>query len=389
MILKLIRFFRGYVDFNIKGRFPERFINLCMRQGYFLFNIISDSKGYRASMLMCDYRQIRYIARRTGVKLAVEHKHGLPYVISKHKNRTGLAVGLAFFILFTQIAGMFVWTVEVHGVETLSESEIISTLSENGLYCGAFKNSINLQYAESTLMQQVEGIGWMSVNLIGTKAEIEIKEKEVKPTIIPYDEPCNIKAKTDGIIKHMNTKNGTAVMKAGSAVMEGQLLVSSVVENSLGQVRFVHADAQVLADTIHKETFSAEKYSNSKVYYDTAVRSYLKLFWLKIPLSVDVARGDYTYRTVHKRLYLNETPVEFGTATQRCNMYIPCDYTLTDETAKERLYNDEMLYRFFSHCDCLSVDAQFDYSESFDSYSLNVSYLCSEDIAFEQKLIVN
>ena len=389
MILKLIRFFRGYVDFKIKGRFPERFINLCMRQGYFLFNIISDSKGYRASMLMCDYRQIRYIARRTGVKLAVEHKHGFPYIISKHKNRTGLAVGLAFFILFTQIAGMFVWTVEVHGVETLSESEIISTLSENGLYCGAFKNSINLQYAESTLMQQVEGIGWMSVNLIGTKAEIEIKEKEVKPTIIPYDEPCNIKAKTDGIIKQMNTKNGTAVMKAGSAVMEGQLLVSSVVENSLGQVRFVHADAQVLADTIHKETFSAEKYSNSKVYYDTAVRSYLKLFWLKIPLSVDIARGDYTYRTVHKRLYLNETSVEFGTATQRCNMYIPCDYTLTDETAKERLYNDEMLYRFFAHCDCLSVDAQFDYSEFFDSYSLNVSYLCSEDIAFEQKLIVN
>ena len=38
MMVGVIRFFRGYVDFSAEGKFPERFLNITSRNGVSLWN---------------------------------------------------------------------------------------------------------------------------------------------------------------------------------------------------------------------------------------------------------------------------------------------------------------------------------------------------------------
>ena len=60
--------------------------------------------GFTAALLLCDYRTIRPIARKSGVRLKVRERHGLPFLLGKYKARCGLLIGLLLllkkFIIF-------------------------------------------------------------------------------------------------------------------------------------------------------------------------------------------------------------------------------------------------------------------------------------------------
>ncbi|MBQ4105571.1 MAG: sporulation protein YqfD [Clostridia bacterium] len=389
MLIKLIRLIKGYLVFEIIGKFPERFINLCLRQGYFLFGVTSDSDGFTASMLLSDYREIRPVARKAKVRLKIIERHGLPFFLHRYRMRRGLIAGLAAFFIIIQAMQGFVWTVEINGMETVSESSITELLREEGLYQGAYKNSLNLQSIERSLMQQVDEIGWMSVNIIGTKAEVEIKEKEIKPQIIDTETPCNIKASQDGVILSINTRQGTAKTMVGSAVKKGQLLVSGIKENSLEEVSFVHADAQVIAQTDRKAVFSLQPQGEYSAPADISQRKNLIFCWLRVPFGFSAVSGEYSSRIITEKIFLDDTCIELGTVTESCTRYINTPYNLTAEQAEKRLSADEALYRLFVLQNCLTVDFKKSISQSESSDVLTVHYTCTEDIALSEKIIVN
>lgn len=62
MLLKVIRWSKGYVDFSASGKFPERFINLTTRNGINVWNLKPTEKGLTATMQVYDYKNIRSIA---------------------------------------------------------------------------------------------------------------------------------------------------------------------------------------------------------------------------------------------------------------------------------------------------------------------------------------
>lgn len=65
MLLKLIRWSKGYVDFSASGKFPERFINLTTRNGINVWNLKPTEKGLTATMQVYDYKNIRSIAYKS------------------------------------------------------------------------------------------------------------------------------------------------------------------------------------------------------------------------------------------------------------------------------------------------------------------------------------
>ena len=50
MLVSIIRFFKGYVNFSASGKFPERFLNLTSHNGINLWNAVPCSGGLNASM---------------------------------------------------------------------------------------------------------------------------------------------------------------------------------------------------------------------------------------------------------------------------------------------------------------------------------------------------
>lgn len=389
MFLNLIRWFRGFVVFDIIGRFPERFINLSTRQGHFVLFSKPRKDNFTAALLLCDYRTIRPIARKSGVRLKVRERHGLPFLLGKYKARCGLLIGLLLFLIITVFMQSFVWTIEFSGLTTISQSTLKEALAEEGVFVGAFKPTLDLSAVQRKIMKNIDEVGWMSVNIIGTKAEVEVKEKELKPHILEANVPCNIKAGMDGLILSMNTKYGKAVVSSGSAVIKGSLLVSAVVENPSGDVSIVHADAKVMAQTQRTKSFVLER---KGVFYkptDEASRYRLRAFWLEFPITVTSVKQSYTSRFVTKSVFLNNTEMPISVTVEHCSRFSPNIYSLSQSQAQGIFAVEDYLYRLFSLSECESINAQRHYAETDSFYSMDVLYECEEDIAVYENLVVN
>ncbi|MEE1319070.1 MAG: sporulation protein YqfD, partial [Ruminococcus sp.] len=248
MMVGVIRFFRGYVDFSAEGKFPERFLNITSRNGVSLWNAQPVKNGLEGSMYISDYRKIRRTAKKSKVKTKITAKHGLPFFTAKYKNRIGLPIGTALGIILLLVLSNFIWSVKITGNESVSTTKIAEILYESGIRTGGYKNNLDVQKICRDTMLDIEEIGWMSVNLTGNIASVEIKEKAQKPELNTNTNPSNIKAKCDGVITDIKATKGTTKVLKGSGVAEGDLLVSGITETKLNTLQYVHAEAEVYAD---------------------------------------------------------------------------------------------------------------------------------------------
>ena len=86
--------------------------------------------------------------------------------------------------------------------------------------------------AKRDILLKVDEIGWLSVNIIGSHANVEVKEKIEKPELEDNPSPCNIKASADGVITKITAGEGMSQVKKGSGVAKGDLLISGVSTHS-------------------------------------------------------------------------------------------------------------------------------------------------------------
>lgn len=386
---RFLRWLRGYVVFCISGKFPERFINICNQRGIRLFSIRPQRDVIYAAMLIPQYRSVRRVAKRAGVRLRITEKVGLPFIIHRNRGRYGLLIGLVIFLMISLLMQNFVWCIDINGISTLSESALRESLREAGLCEGVYAGTLSHTEIERRIMQEYEDIGWMSVNLIGSKAEVEIKEKVRKPDIISWKTPCNIKASHDGLIEKMVTTQGSAMIKEGSAVVKGQLLVSSVMVNALSEIDYVHAAAEVVAKTERKETFSVSKTGVYKKALETERRHNMIFCFYEFPLKLTSSPPLFTSRFETQKLTLGGNNVQFGVKTEVITPFEVTPYELTEKDAEAVLLAEESLYRFFSLGHCLSVKAVREFAEYEETFECKVSYTCREDIAKEEIFIVN
>ena len=102
-----------------------------------------------------------------------------------------------FGVLIYILSG-FIWSIDINGNNAISIYEIQGDLRENGIYVGALKKNINVTDAERKLELKSGRIAWMSVNITGCRADVEISESQDMPEIVDKAKPCNLKAKKTG-----------------------------------------------------------------------------------------------------------------------------------------------------------------------------------------------
>ena len=69
-VLNLIRWFVGYVVFTVEGNGQERFVNLCARFGYTIWNV-RRKEYFFVSISRTKYRMLKNLAKQTGVKIRI------------------------------------------------------------------------------------------------------------------------------------------------------------------------------------------------------------------------------------------------------------------------------------------------------------------------------
>lgn len=390
MLVEFIRFFRGYVDFTAKGKFPERFLNITARYGINLWNAQPSQNCIDASMYLSDYRKIRFAAKKSGVKTKIKAKHGIPFTVQKYKGRIGLPIGAAAGVMLIIVLSNFIWSVSVKGAENVSDTKIIQVLESNGVKTGAYKNNIDVQKVERDIMLEISEIGWMSVNITGNIASVEIKEKAQKPEIKTSTVPCNIKAKADGVITKINAKSGEVQLQKGSGVTKGDLLVSGIIETKMNTIQYVRADADVYADVAYEKTVSIKRdYEYTFPNGEETFRKRGFLLWFEVPVSLSFSSYENSiFSEKTENIICNDTILPIGIKTSTQSNLITVKKSTQKSDAEKIFMNDLLLYEAFEMKDSKVVSKNTVVTLKNDEFLCKASYVFNENIAYSEEFSV-
>ena len=394
MLIKLIRWLRGYIVFSVSGTFPERFINLLNRSGITYWELLPHGKDYCGRMLLSDYLHIRKTAKKASVKLRCKKRIGFPFFIKKYKKRKGIVVGIIIAVAVMAFLSRFVWDVQIKGAERLSVSEINFALEQCGLKAGVLKSSVNFESVERELVLKVPEIRWISINALNSIAEIEIKEKSVKPKVKKETYPCNLKASCDGVITKTIVYNGTCEVKKGSAVSKNQLLVNCVVEGAPEleeNLTYVHSSGKIYADVIEENSFTVPLKTSviipDKNYIE---KSSVNILWFNLPFALNSSPSDIRSNTFFDyKLCLNEVTLPLGINSVRTYSFEKVGNTFNKKKAKILLKKKALLYEAFNFKNYEIKSKKYSFKELNNKIKLNASYIINKNIAVKQRVKVN
>lgn len=383
MLLEIIRFFRGNVDFTASGKFPERFINITAKNGVNIWNPVPAKNAISASMYLSDYKKIRILAKKSRVKTKITAKHGMPFIVNRYKARTGLFAGAVFGIILCIFLSNFIWSVKISGTEEISNTYLESLLSDNGISVGVWKNNLDVDQIERNIQRKCGDVRWMSINITGSLVTVEVKETYKKPKLDTSKNPCNVKAVKDGVITRIQAYNGKPVVTKGSGVVNGQVLVSGLDETKQGDMRYLRANAKVFADITEQRTLSIPK----KITYSTATDNYvdrknLKFLWIDFPCNLAFESYENSVSTVHgENLFINDVVLPVGFKIQTDRELVTEDYTISKSSAQEIVKTDCILYEIFAKSESTVVSRNISVKENKSGYNFTADYIFNENIA--------
>ncbi len=344
LLFKFLHFLRGYVRLKAQGGFPERFLNLCSNKGIPLWEVESRGGILLANTTPDGYRKIRTPAKKSGMKVRILKKHGLPFFAFSNRKRVGLLFGAVCFFLIIGVLSTMVWTVSVEGCETVSEEEITDVLASLGVHPGVVRQSIDIEKTEREALGKLPNISWMSVNFQGSAVIVEVRETTGKLPEVEDDTPSNLVAAADGQIVTMEVFSGTKEQQVSAAVLKGDLLVGGITENKDGTVNFRKAQGYITAITSHNVTTTLNEIPQVHKISDIDSRYTLVFFGLKIPLG--------TFNSNKNAIFKEESYISLDGVKMPAGMVIDRTY----KTAHSSAVTDKNIVRLlalekhFSEC---------------------------------------
>lgn len=264
-VIRIWNYLRGYAIIIVEGLKIERFLNLCLVNGIYIWDVKKvNYTTIKAKIGLENFNKLRDVARKTDSSVEILQKNGLPFVIKNIKRRKFLYIGILLVTIFIYVLSSYVWMIEIVGTKNVSPDKITKNLNELGLREGIKKSSINNRSIENKMLIRMPELAWMGVQIKGTKVFVEVVEKKEAPPLISSKDACDIVAAKDGVIKKLLALNGDAMVKDGATVKKGQVLVSGTIKREGMDVRYVHSMAEITARTWYED---AEEIALQQVEY--------------------------------------------------------------------------------------------------------------------------
>lgn len=289
MIKRLLQFIKGYVRVRVRGNSYERFLNLCANHNIYLWNILSVSSGYEMNMTVKEFRRIRPLVRKTGARVNIVKRQGLPFFLHRHKKRKMFLVSFLFCLSMLVLLSCFIWDIRIEGNYSQTREVILDYLTEQGVGHGARKSGIDCKELAAELRRQFSDFIWVSVKIKGTRLFIDVQEN----TDLELSEEKNydnsdIVSNVDGTIVKMITRAGNPQVSVGDVIKKGDLLVSGRLEilddgGGVSAYQYVPSDADIYVKTSYyysKEfslTYQKRQYTGKekKSYYMKVLENYI------------------------------------------------------------------------------------------------------------------
>lgn len=350
-MIRLLKYIKGYLRIRVGGFSPERFMNLCSNKGILLWDIVRDGDVYYMNINLRGFWELRPIAKKTGTRVAILERYGLPFFLPKLLRRKVFVLGLILAVAFWILSSSFIWDIQLEGNYQITEDMFRSFLQANQVTVGMRKDNLDIEELEKQIRRQFPQVTWASAKLTGTRLHIDIKENDA-PIVIEEDageEGMDLVAEYDGVIVEMIVRSGVPKAAIGDTVEKGAILVEGKVpiyneDATVREYLYVKADADILLE--HTREFTARlSFDHVEKEYTgrEKISHYLKIggkSW-SLPQNRPFLVYDSLFRESRPLLFEKlSVPVFWGTVTSR--EYMNVEYSYTAQEAQEVL-NQKLL----------------------------------------------
>ena len=350
-----IRFVKGFLVIRVDGDYMERFFNMCRMHEIDLWEIKKEQDVCMCEAYAADFLRMPPLLRKTGTKVHVVQKKGLPFYFPFIKKRIIFFAGVMLCLMMLNYVTEYVWAIEYVGNLQVSDDELSDFLAQESIHYGMKKSSINCEEKEKRLRETFLNVTWTSIYFEGTKLYIEIKENEKSEPVQIETKGSDLIANEAGTITSIITRNGVPRVKAGDTVEQGQVLVSGGVP--------VYDESQTVIDYQIYDA-DADIFIRTPIEYNCSINSgYPVMIYTGNRVNTGfVQMGDYyidglsLWDFVEKHLSPKKSETLYETATEKHqvvlldNIYLPVYYgkidrkeyyikyfTYTDEEMKSKL----------------------------------------------------
>lgn len=230
MLMRVLRWYRGYLWLHLKGATTERFLNLCRNQNIYLWDVCIKQDSYFCKMELSDYWHIRKIARKTHTFPIVDKRIGFPFWSRRVVQRKGMILGFVSGVLLLYTLSLHVWDISFEGQSIYTEERLLKYLATIQVKTGMKKSEVDCQSIEEQIRLKYPDIGWVSAELEGTKLNIAMVETNMPVPAKKKRDACHLVASHDGVVGEIITRSGTPMVKKGDQVKKGDILISGVLE---------------------------------------------------------------------------------------------------------------------------------------------------------------
>lgn len=244
------------LEFRIVKGDPQNFLDTVRRQGIPLRHFGRGTEGCRGEILLWRYQRLTRLARKNRVVLRVEKRRGLWFTARRYRKRLGLMAGVFLFFGGLFFSQSFLWAIDVEPTQRVTTQQVLDVLEQHGVSIGTYLPGTDLDTVAMYARTELPGLSFLALNRIGSRIQVEMADAVDPPEPKNPSGICNIVAEKPGIVRSVEAYSGQQQVKPGQSVAEGALLVSGIFENRDGKILYVHADAQIMAETEESRTFS-------------------------------------------------------------------------------------------------------------------------------------
>ena len=331
-------FLLGYCRLRLDRQYAGELVNLCRQHGIVYRHLDFCGEHICFDCGLRTVHRLRTLCRERGIPVVADEAKGLPALLVRYRRRAGIFVGMLAFAAILFFSGQVVWSIRVEGNRTLSDEAVIEELRRCGMSVGDRIGSLDTAVLENRMLIASDEISWITINLIGTVAEVEIREVQPMPEEILSD-AANLVAAADGIIERFEDVRGNIAVKIGDRVSAGDLLVGGLYDIPNGGYRYTHAKGKVFARTKHDFSVEIPLTYEKKVYTgEVREEKFLIFFEKEVKIFTNLGKSDATYDIINTVEYWElpaqvELPV--GIRTVRYREYRMEEACRTEESAVE------------------------------------------------------
>ncbi len=233
------------VRFTARNGSPEALLTDAAAQGLHLYGISARPGGFCGHCAAWQYQRLAALARHRRVRLRVEKRKGLYFLLRPLLRRKGLWVGLAAWGLVLVWLQGLVWAVDYGSLTTGQRARAGAVLRSCGLQPGAAVTEELLRTGEYALLEGGE-FSWASLNFEKGRLAVEAAPARARPEIAAGT-LHGLRAKCNGTVLRTNLTSGTMLVAPGQTVEAGQGLIGTARSERNGTLIFVPAAGTVVA----------------------------------------------------------------------------------------------------------------------------------------------